>query len=149
MANTYTQLLYHVVFSTKDRKPAIKTGRRRDLFAYLWGIHENLKCHVYRIGGVDDHIHVLTSIPKTLTLSKYVEQIKTGTTNWVRRESVYPNWPGWQDGYGGFTESWKEKDRLIEYIKNQEEHHRTVTFEEEYLRLLEEAGVDFDERYLF
>ena len=137
------------VFSTKDRRPAILEERKRDLYAYIWGINQKLNCHAYRLGGVDDHIHILTSLSKRMTISKYVEQIKTGSTNWIRRESIYTNWPGWQDGYGGFTESWKEKGRLIEYIKTQEIHHRKVTFEEEYRKLLEDAGIQFDERYLF
>lgn len=149
MANTYTQLLFHVVFSTKDRRPAIGIERRRDLLAFIWGTHEKRDCHVYRINAVADHIHILTSIPKTMTIAEYVQTTKTSSTNWIRGNDVYENWPGWQDGYGGFTESWKEKDRLIEYIKGQEEHHKTVAFEEEYRALLEEAGVEFDERYLF
>lgn len=149
MANTYTQLLYHVVFSTKNRVPAITEGRRNDLYAYLWGIHKTLKCHVYRIGGVADHVHIATSIPTTLTISRYIEQIKSGSSGWVNEEQVFPEWQGWQDGYGAFTVSWTAKNSLIEYIKTQEQHHRAVTFEEEYEALMKKMGIDYDPKYLF
>ncbi len=148
MANTYTQILYHVVFSVKDRANGIKSERRDDLYAYIWGIHKKLDCHLYRIGGVENHVHILTSLHKSLPLTRYIEQVKTGATGWIRREAVFTNWPGWQDGYGAFTASWSDKDDIIDYIKNQEEHHRKVTFEEEYRALLTKAGIEFDERYL-
>jgi putative transposase len=148
MANTYTQILYHVVFSTKNRAAAIQLDRREDMYAYIWGIHKRLKCTLYRIGGVEDHVHLLTSLPPTMTLSSYIEKIKTGSTNWIRRERVYPQWPGWQDGYGAFTIAWADRLAVIEYIKNQPEHHRQVTWQDEYRALLEKAGVTFDERYL-
>ena len=148
MANTYTQILYHIVFSTKERMPCIAKDRRDKLFAYMWGINKELKCHLYRIGGGDDHVHILTSIHPRVALAAYVEKMKTGSTNWARRESVFAQWPGWQDGYGGFTLSIKEKDALVKYIVGQEEHHRTVSFIDEYKRLLAEAGIEYDERYL-
>lgn len=148
MANTYTQLLYHIVFSTKNRERAITAERRDDLYRYMWGIHRNLKCHLYRIGGTDDHVHILTSIHPTLALSKYIEQVKTSSTHWVRDENIFPGWPGWQDGYSGFTISNRDKDPVIEYIKGQEAHHLRTTFLEEYRALLAEHGVEFDERYL-
>ena len=148
MANTYTQILYHIVFSTKDRRPSITKERRDDLYAYMWGVQKKLKCHLYRIGGVDDHVHILTSLHPTLALSAYVEKMKTGATNWIRRENVYRNWPGWQDGYGGFTASWAERDGIIEYIKSQEKHHQMVSFLDEYRQMLTEAGIEFDDRFL-
>jgi putative transposase len=148
MANTYTQIVYHVVFSTKNRLPALQASRREDLYAYIWGIHKRLKCTLFRIGGVEDHVHLLTSLHPTLSLANYIEKVKTGSTNWIRRERVYPAWPGWQDGYGAFTVSWVERDAVIEYIKNQEAHHRQVTWAEEYRSMLGRHGVAFEERYL-
>lgn len=148
MANIYTQILYHVVFSVKDRANAIKPDRRDDLYAYIWGIHKKLDCHLYRIGGVENHVHILMSLHKSLPPTRYIEQVKIGSTGWIRRETVFAHWPGWQDGYGAFTASWRDKDDITEYIKSQEEHHRTVTFEEEYRALLMKAEIDFDERYL-
>ncbi len=149
MANTYTQILYHVVFTTKDRQWVIQPQENRDhLYAYIWGIHKQLKCRLYRIGGIPDHIHVLSSLHPALPLAKLVETIKTGSTSWMRREGPIPSWPGWQDGYGAFSVSWADKVRLIEYIKGQEQHHKGVSFLEEYKSLLQEASVGYDERYL-
>jgi len=148
MSNSYTQLIYHFVFSTKDREPRITEGRQRDLYAYLFGINEGLKAHTYRIGGIEDHVHVLTSLPRTISVSKYIEQLKSGSSGWIRREMVFDKWPGWQNGYGGFTVSWEDKEGLIEYIAKQKEHHEKEDFLSEYRRLLNENGVVFDERYL-
>jgi putative transposase len=148
MANTYTQIYYHIVFSTKNRVRAISPGRREELFRYLWGIHRHLKCHLYRIGGVEDHVHILTSIHPTVALSKYIEEVKTGSSRWIRDERIFTDWPGWQDGYAALTLADKDKDGVIEYIKNQEDHHRRVTFMEEYRKLLEDAGIRYDPKYL-
>ena len=148
MANTYTQILYHIVFSTKNRVRAISPERREDLYRCLWGIHRNLKCHLYRIDGVADHVHILTSIHPSLALAKYIEEVKTGSTHWIRKEHIFSDWPGWQDGYADLTLANKDKDGVIEYIKHQEEHHHRTTFMEEYRSLLVEAGIDYDPKYL-
>lgn len=148
MANTYTQIFYHIVFSTKNRVPVIAKERRADLFHYIWGVNKSLKCHLYRLGGVEDHIHIFTAIHPKVAAADYIEKVKSGATNWVRREQVFADWPGWQDGYGAFTTSVDEKEPLIEYINGQEEHHRTVSFIEEFKALLEQAGIDYDPKYL-
>jgi putative transposase len=148
MANTYTQIYYHIVFSTKNREPSLVKEQREKIYAYIWGIHKKLGCHLYRIGGVEDHVHLLTGLHPTLSLSKYVESIKTGSTNWIRREKVIAAWPGWQDGYGAFTAAHDDKDDIIEYIKDQEEHHKSTSFLDEYKTLLERAVVVFDPKYL-
>ena len=148
MANTFTQIFYHIVFSTKDRRPAIRDDRREDLFRYIWGINNNLDCHLYRVNAVEDHIHVLTSIHPDVALSKYINAVKTGSSGWIRKNGVFSNWPGWQIGYGGFTLSIREKEVVTEYIKRQPEHHRQESFVDEYKRLLTEAGIQFDEKYL-
>src|SRR5262245_23454088 len=124
MANTYTQLLLHVVFSTKNCQCALTDGHRDALYKYIWGIHQNLDCHLYRIGGIDDHVHILTEIPTTLAIAKYVQEIKSGSSHWLKTQSEFPRFKSWQDGYGAFTVSYRDKDSVIEYIKNQAEHHR-------------------------
>lgn len=148
MTNTYTQLLYHIVFSTKNRQPALDSTHRQDLFKYIWGIHQNLNCHLYRIGGVEDHLHILTHMPTTLCIADYVREVKTGSSLWIKEQQFFPVFTGWQDGYGAFTASFREKDELIEYIKGQEEHHRRESYIDEYRRLLREAGIVFEEKYL-
>ncbi len=148
MPNTYTQLLFHVIFSTKNRQRTLSDGHRELLYRYIWGIHKNLNCHLYRIGGIDDHVHVLTATPTTLSLADYVKEIKTGSSRWLKRQVEFPRFEGWQDGYGAFTTTFAQKDAIIEYIKGQAEHHRTESMLDEYRRLLRENGVAYDEQYL-
>lgn len=147
--STYTQILYQIVFSTKDRVPALKKQGREDLFKYIWGILKNKKCHLYQINGVEDHIHILTHIHPTVALSDIVKDIKIASSLHIKENKIFPNFPGWQNGYGAFTYSLKEKERLINYVKNQEEHHKKITFREEYISLLKEFEINFYEKYLF
>ena len=148
MANTFTQIIYHVVFSTKNRVPAIRKERREDLFKYLWGVHKNLNCQLHRIGGVEDHVHLLIALHPQIALAEYIREIKTSSTLWIKREAEFADWPGWQDGYGAFTAALEGKAALINYIKGQEEHHRTVSFLDEFQALLQKAGVSYDPKYL-
>ena len=148
MSNTYTQLLFHVVFSTKGRQRTLPDGHRELLYRYIWGIHKNLNCHLYRIGAIDDHVHVLTAMPTTLALADYVKEVKAGSSRWLKEQEEFRRFEGWQDGYGAFTATFAEKDSLIEYIKGQAERHRTQSLLDEYRRLLRENGVPYDERYL-
>ncbi|MGD0459661.1 MAG: IS200/IS605 family transposase [Terriglobia bacterium] len=146
--STHTQICYHVVFSTKGRQPTLQANRREDLFRYIWGILKNRESYLYRINGTEDHLHILTSFHPSVSLADLVKDVKTGSSLWIKKEGVFRAFSHWQDGYGAFTHSRREIDCLIEYIKGQEEHHRRTTFVEEYRKLLEEAGIEFDERYM-
>ena len=145
---TYTQIIYHIVFATKNRERVLDKTRREDLFRYMWGIVKNHDCHLFRLNGVEDHIHILTSVHSTVALANLVKAVKTGSAKWIKENNVFPQFGHWQEGYGAFTHSIREKDALIEYIKNQEEHHRRVDFLDEYRKLLGEADIEFDEKYL-
>ncbi len=146
--STYSQCLHHVVFATKNRQPVLVEENRRQLFAYMHGIINRLDCHLYRLNGVEDHLHMLVGLHPTIAPSSFVQQIKLGSGNWIRSGELFPRFDHWQEGYGVFTISWNNKDRVIEYIKNQEEHHRKVSFVEELRQIVEEAGLTFDDRYL-
>jgi REP element-mobilizing transposase RayT len=122
--------------------------RREDVFRYIWGIAKNKKCHLYRINGVEDHIHILTSLHPSVCLSGLVKDIKVSSSKWIKENGVFPHFTHWQDGYGAFTDNDREKKRLIEYIKKQETHHKKVSFVDEYKALLLEAGIEFDDTYL-
>jgi REP element-mobilizing transposase RayT len=148
MGSTYTQIYYHLVFSTKVRERVLHKGRRDDLYRYFWGILKNHRSHVYRIGGVEDHVHILTSLHPTVALADLIKTLKVASHEWIQAGRVFPEFSHWQDGYSAFTQSQQDKSRLIDYIKSQEEHHRKETFGEELRRLLREAGVDFEEKYL-
>jgi putative transposase len=146
--STYTAISYHIVFSTKNRTPVLHRDRRQDLFRYIWGIIKNRDSHLYRIDGVEDHLHILTSLHPTVSLADFVKDIKTGSTLWIKENSVFNRFSHWQEGYAAFTCCKRDLDGLIEYIKRQAEHHRKTTFEEEYRKLLLDAGIQFDERYM-
>ncbi len=147
--STYTQILYQIVFSTKNRERTLTKDRRDELFRYIWGLMKNQRCHLYRINGVEDHLHLITHIHPSVSLANLVKDIKLSSSQHIIKNGLFKNFDGWQEGYGAFTYSIKEKDRLIEYVKNQEEHHKIITFKEEFIQLLEEHGIEFDEKYLF
>ena len=146
--STHTAISYHIVFSTKNRTPVLKRDRREDLFRYIWGIVKNRHSHLYRINGVEDHLHILTSLQPTVSLADLVKDVKTGSALWIKDNSVFKSFSHWQKGYAAFTCAKRDIDDLIEYIKGQEEHHRKTTFEDEYRKLLLDAGIQFDERYM-
>jgi len=146
--STYTQILYHIIFSTKNRSRSLDSENRDVLFKYISGVLKNKKCHLYRINGVEDHIHLLTDLPPTISLSSLVKDIKLASTDYIKKNKLFKAFNGWQDGYGAFTYSFKEKDILINYIMNQEKHHQTKTFKDEYRVLLREHHVQFEEKYL-
>ena len=149
MANTYTSLNYHIVFSTKNREPWLTEDVRERLWPYLGGIARENGMTAPEIGGVADHVHLLLSIPASMALSKAVQLIKGGSSHWVK--DTFPKLAGfaWQDGYGAFTVSHSQLDSVREYIRSQEDHHRSKSFAKEYRAFLERHHVEFDERFLF
>ena len=146
--STYTQIIYQIVFGTKYRQRTLSANNRQELFKYIWGILEKKNCHVYRINGVEDHIHIVTHLHPAVSLSALVKDIKVSSALYIKEKKLFERFTSWQEGYGAFTYTIKEKDRLIEYVKNQEQHHQKKSFREEYITLLIEHGIDFDEKYL-
>ena len=146
--STYTQILYQIVFGTKNNEPTMIECGQESLYKYIWGILKNKKCHLYRIGGVEDHIHIVTHVHPTVAVAYLIKDIKIASSDYIKTENIFPNFNGWQDGYGAFTYSISAKDNLIEYVKNQKEHHQRVSFRDEYISLLNEHGIEFKEKYL-
>lgn len=146
--STYTQILYQIVFSTKHREPTLEAQRKKDLYKYIWGILKNKNCHLYAMGGMQDHIHIVTHLHPSVALAGLVKDIKLASTEYIKDESVFPLFSGWQDGYGAFTYSIDAKERLVSYVKGQEEHHKKINFLDEYKVLLQEHQIAFDEKYL-
>ncbi len=146
--STHTAISYHIVFSTKDRRPVLRRDRREDLFRYIWGIIKNRQSHLYRINGVEDHLHILSSLHPSVSLADFVKDVKTGSALGIKQNSVFKRFSHWQEGYAGLTCSQRDIDDRIEYLQGQEEPHRKTPFEEEYRNLLVEAGIAFDERYM-
>lgn len=146
--STYTQTLYQIVFSTKHRERTLTKENRPEVFKYIWGILKNKKCHLYRINGVEDHLHIVTHLHPSVALADLVKDIKVASSAYIKAKELLPDFDGWQNGYAAFTYAFGAKNNLIEYVKNQEAHHRTKTFREELIELLLEHGVEFDEKYL-
>lgn len=147
MANTYTALHYHIVFSTKNREPYIRPEIESRVWAYLGGIARDNDMHAFGIGGVDDHIHMLVGIPATLAVSKAVQTLKTGSSKWMHETFPDLRAFAWQDGYGAFTVGKSQIQDTLDYIAGQREHHRVKSFREEYLAFLRKHEIDFEERY--
>jgi putative transposase len=146
--STYRQIFYQIVFGTKNRQPTIANAHQEELYKYIGGIVKNKNCKLYRINGIEDHIHIFSDLHPSVCLSDYVKDIKVASNLWMKESGKFPAFESWQDGYGSFTYSIREKDMIIEYIKNQKKHHQSETFYDEFKRLLIENGIEFDEKYL-
>lgn len=146
--STYTRITYQIVFTTHRRQRTLHKSRRDELFMHIAGILRNKKCHNLAVNGVDDHIHILCELHPTIALSNLVKDIKLGTSDFIRRNQLFPMFAGWQDGYGAFTYTHRDRAMLIQYVRNQEAHHNTEDFIKEYLRMLDEAEIDYDAQYV-
>ena len=145
--SSYRQLLYHVVFRSKDNLRTIKQDHVDQLYAYIAGIIRNKNSHLYRINGVEDHIHILTDLHPSIALADFMREIKASSSLWMKESGLFPNFTGWAEGYAGLTCSYNDIERLTNYIKGQQEHHKKRSFEEEYRVILTESGIEIDERY--
>jgi putative transposase len=148
MPSTHLSLHYHLVFSTKDRVALIAPAWRERLHAFLGGTVNTLGGVPEAIGGVADHVHLLVGLRATHCLADVMREIKAVSSRWVHEE-IADRAFAWQEGYGAFTVGAPQRGEVRNYIAHQEEHHRTRTFQEEYLDFLQRAGVEFDERYLW
>jgi putative transposase len=145
--SSYRQLMYHLVFRTKESLPTIKQEHVSQLYAYITGIIKHKNSHLYRINGVENHLHILTDLHPSIAPADFIREVKVSSSLWMKSSDLFPAFKGWAVGYGSFTCSHRDIDRLIEYIKNQQEHHRKMTFEQEYRILLLEYGITPDERF--
>jgi len=146
---SYVSSYFQCVFSTKDRRRLITPALGDRLWPFLGGIARQNKMKAIEIGGVEDHVHVLLSLPSTLPISKALQLIKGGSSKWVHETFPEHRLFAWQEKYGAFSVSVSQLDNIIQYIKGQEEHHRKMTFQEEFLTLLKKHRIEYDERYLW
>jgi REP-associated tyrosine transposase len=146
MAHSYTNLLFHIVFGTAGRRPLIDDAFQPRLYKYLGGTIRGLKGVCLEIGGVEDHVHILSKLPPTISVSDFLEKLKANSSKWGK--SVKRSF-GWQGGYSAFTVSESQSERVRQYIRNQREHHKKATFEEELIALLEAHGLAYDPNHLW
>jgi putative transposase len=150
MSQSLVQIYVHIVFSTKNRAPYLKDRALRDrLHAYLNGICENQGSPSLRVGGAEDHVHILCRLSKTSDVSTLIRELKRDSSKWIKDENPRLADFYWQQGYGAFSVSPSHIDALVKYIDNQEEHHRRETFQDEFRRLCKKYGVEIDERYVW
>ena len=149
MANTYTQIHIQTVFAVQNRQSLIKAEWKNELYKYITGIIQNHKHRVLQINGMPDHIHILFGMRPTQSISNLIKQVKQDSSKQINNKGFVNGKFSWQAGYGAFSYTKTQVPTIINYIKNQEKHHKTKTFKDEYLELLQEFNIDFDERYIF
>lgn len=149
MANTYTQIHIHAVFSVQSRDCIIRNKWKDELYKYITGIISNHNHKLLAINGMPDHVHVFFGMRPTQSLADLLQDIKGDSSKWINNKEFIKGRFSWQEGYGAFSYSKSHVDNVIEYIKNQQEHHRKRTFIEEYTELLRKFEIDFDDRYIF
>jgi REP element-mobilizing transposase RayT len=142
MPQSLSKLYVHLVFSTKNREPLILPSVRAQMHAYL-------ASQPIKVGGTSDHVHAIFRLSRNLSLAKAAEEIKTSSSKWIKTQGrAFANFH-WQSGYGGLSVSPADVERTVEYIEQQTEHHRVVSFQEGYRKLLRDRGIEFDERYVW
>ena len=150
MAQSLAKILLHTVFSTKERHPFLRDNPlREELHRYLGGILTNLDCQPLIIGGVEDHVHLLFTHPRTATVADVVKELKRSSSGWLKAKAAELSDFAWQSGYGVFSIGQSQVDAVRFYIAGQEEHHRKVSFQDEFRRLLGRYDIAFDERYVW
>jgi len=143
---SYVQLLYHIVIRTKASQPVLSLEHSDELYRYIWGIIKNKNSVLYRINGMEDHVHILLSLHPTIAISDFMREMKAETSKMLKRTAGFEQFTAWSEGYAAFSYSLKDKDTIINYIKNQREHHKTVSFRDEYVDFLDKMKLKLDER---
>ncbi len=146
--SSFKQIYYQIVFGTKYREPTIAEEHCEELYKYIWGVIEKKNCKLYLINGVEDHIHIFCDLHPTVALADLIKDIKVASNLWMKESGKFPDFTSWQDGYGAFTYNIRERDKIINYVKKQKEHHKKETYYDEFKRLLIENGIEFDEKYM-
>lgn len=148
MANTYTQIHIQTVFAVKNRQSLIQYEWEDELYKYMTGIIQNNGHKVLQVNGMSGHVHIVFGMRPVQSLSDLMKQVKQDSSKWISNKGFLKEKFSWQAGYGAFSYSKSEVSNVVNYIKNQEQHHKTITFQVEYLQLLKDFNMDYDERYI-
>lgn len=149
MPGTFTQIYIHVIFAVKGRQNLLQKPWREEVFKYIAGIIKNKNQKPIIVNGVSDHVHLLLGLRPIMCLSDLIRDVKNNTTNFINEQKYIRSKFSWQEGYGAFSYSHSQLHNVYNYILNQEEHHRVKSFKEEYLNLLKEFEIEYEEKYLF
>jgi REP element-mobilizing transposase RayT len=149
MSQSLSDVVLHIVFSTKERHPWIQATIEDELYRYICGVGRNMNCPIIKINGIEDHIHILVQLGRTVSISKLVSEVKSSSSQWIKTKGdQYTNF-AWQGGYGAFSVSRPSIEGAIKYLSLQKEHHKKVSYKEELLAMLQRAQISYDERYLW
>ena len=148
MSQSFVQIYVHIVFRTKNSVHFISEEIEEELYSYIGGILRNYSSISIQIGGMSEHVHLLCTLPKTMTLPKLIEEVKKSSSKWMKTKGSKYEKFFWQDGYGGFSVSSSKVETLKKYILNQKEHHKKMSFIEEYKQFLDEYGIEYDDKYI-
>jgi REP element-mobilizing transposase RayT len=148
MSHTYCCSLFHCVFSTKERRKSILADIQPRLWAFMGGIARNHEMKALAIGGTDDHVHLLLSLPSSLAIAKAMQEIKSASSHWMHDTCAMEDFE-WQEGYGAFSIGWAQLSPTIAYIERQKEHHRKRDFQAEFIAFLKKHRVEYDPRYVW
>ena len=149
MPQSLTSILVHIIFSTKNRNPFIDSHIEEELYSYMSSVFRACESPAIKIGGTNDHVHILFALSKTRSISEVVEKVKTSTSKWIKTKGGKYRKFFWQHGYAAFSIGKSGQSKLISYIENQKAHHKKVTFQEELSSFLKKYNVEFDERYIW
>jgi putative transposase len=149
MAHTFANLLTHAIFSTKDRQPLIAADLKFDLLAYIGGIVRELKGEAMTANSMPDHVHLMLWLPPSVAVSDALRVVKTNSSRWVHETRNGHRGFAWQTGYGAFSVSQSNAAAVVKYIREQEKHHRRISFQEEFIAFLKKNGIKYDERYVW
>lgn len=150
MAQSLSKVLVHIVFSTKNRYPFLREKSiRNEMHAYLGGTCKHLGCPVLIVGGVEDHVHILCALSRNISIAKFLGDMKRESSKWIKTKKGILSKFAWQNGYGIFSVSQSQIERVKKYIANQEEHHSKKKFQDEFRSLLKKYEIEFDERYVW
>jgi putative transposase len=149
MAQSLSNVILHLVFSTKNRQPWIDVDIEEELFKYLAGTCREIKCQSHKIGDTNDHLHIACTLARTMAISTLIEEIKTSSSKWMKTKGDQYAEFAWQNGYGAFSIGQSQLPDSKHYIANQREHHRRLSFQDEYRQILAKYKVEYDERYVW
>lgn len=144
---SYTKLLYHIIFRTHCSQPSIEIEHEKELYAYMMGCINNMDAKLFRIGGMPDHIHMFVSLPAKLPVAEFVQKLKVSSSKWLKINPNFPLFDGWGREYAALSYCERDKDMIVNYIKNQKEHHMKENFPDEYRKYLIANGITIDETY--
>jgi REP element-mobilizing transposase RayT len=137
------QNITHIVINTKNRQMTITEANKRQLYAYMWGVMKKLNCHLYWMNGIPNHIHILVDLHSTISVAFFVQEIKRTSNKWIKQSGLFPNFDSWSKEYCAFSKNKEDIAIVTKYIKNQEEHHKYVSYDDEMTSILSEVGMEW------